>query len=101
MKRPSEGVWANLWAFPELTPPASFGHAGSLLEPVTHILTHKRITCTFLHWQAPSLDAFHAFAEQNGGQAMTWTQFQSTARPRLLTKVWDDILAALGEEELR
>jgi len=101
MKRPSEGVWANLWAFPELAPPASFAHAGSLLEPVTHILTHKRITCTFLHWQAPSLDAFQAFAEQNGGQAMTWTQFQTTARPRLLTKVWDDILAALGEEELR
>ena len=73
---------------------------GNLCEPVTHTLTHKRITATFTLWQAPDRDALAAFACKHGGELVTWPEFEARARPRLLTKVWDVLLRARAGGEV-
>ena len=83
-----------MWCFPETPPPATFAEVGNLGDPVTHILTHKRITATFTLWQAPNRDALEAFAHKHSGELVTWSEFEARARPRLLTKVWDVLLRA-------
>ena len=94
VQRPETGVWATMWCFPETPPPATFAEVGNLGDPVTHILTHKRITATFTLWQAPDRDALEAFAHKHSGELVTWSEFEARARPRLLTKVWDVLLRA-------
>ncbi len=100
MQRPATGVWATMWCFPENPPPDTFAEVGELCDPVTHILTHKRITATFKHWQAPDAGALDAFAREEEGQALAWTEFEARARPRLLTKIWKALLRANPHREV-
>ena len=95
-QRPETGIWAKMWAFSETPPPASFAEAGDLCSPVNHILTHKRITATFKHWQAPDLSTLRTHAKNHGGEVVTWTEFEQRARPRLLTKIWNELCLEKG-----
>tara|TARA_Y100001978_G_C23261143_1_gene231444 strand:+ start:92 stop:460 length:369 start_codon:yes stop_codon:yes gene_type:complete len=95
-QRPETGIWAKMWAFSETPPPDSFAEAGDLCSPVNHILTHKRITATFKHWQAPDLSTLRTHAKNHGGEVVTWTEFEQRARPRLLTKIWNELCLEKG-----
>ena len=50
-----------------------------------------RITATFKHWQAPDLSTLRTHAKNHGGEVVTWTEFEQRARPRLLTKIWNEL----------
>jgi A/G-specific adenine glycosylase len=97
VQRPEDGVWAKLWAFPEEAPEGDFAALGALFEPVTHVLSHRKITATFWGWEARSEEAFARFARDRAGTAVRWEELEGLARPRLMTKMWDQLCAALGE----
>ena len=100
VQRPATGVWATMWCFVEPSPPDTFAKVGDLCDPVSHILTHKRITATFTHWQAPHRDALETYAREHGGEVVSWAEFEGRARPRLLTKMWDALLRASAHREV-
>ena len=93
VRQDEQDVWPNLWALPQLVPDDSFVAIGALFDPVKHVLTHRKIFATFVAFQAPSQQALHEYARNAGGQVMTWDEFEQLARPRLLTKHWDEIRA--------
>ena len=100
VQRAEQGVWANMWVFPETAPPPNFSDLGHLGAPVKHILTHKRIQASFQLWQAPDGQQLRAFATSAGGQVMSWKEFGGRPRPRLLTKIWAELLDKTGMVEL-
>ena len=100
VQRAEQGVWANMWVFPESAPSHNFTDLGRVGEPVKHILTHKRIEATFQRWQAPDERSLQAYAEAQGGLVMSWVEFGNRPRPRLLTKVWEELLHQTGIVEL-
>ena len=95
IQRPDTGVWAKMWAFPEARPEVEGEALGPLFDPVTHILSHRRISATFHGWQVQDQAALQTYATAAGGKVMTWAHFQALARPRLLTKMWDELSHAL------
>ena len=100
VQREAHGVWANMWVFPESAPPDHFNEVGLMGTPVKHLLTHKRIEASFYHWQAPDEQSLRNYAEATGGRLMSWAEFGRRPRPRLLTKIWDELLRQIGIEEL-
>ena len=100
VQRAEQGVWANMWVFPESAPSHNFTDLGQVGEPVKHILTHKRIEATFQRWQAPDESSLQAYAEAQGGLVMSWVEFGNRPRPRLLTKVWEELLRQTSIVEL-
>ena len=91
IQRPDSGVWAKLWAFPETPPAADFHPLGALMNPVTHLLTHRRIEAIFQGWKATNKAEMEAYATEVGGEVMTWEELEKRAMPRLVTKVFDDL----------
>ena len=89
-----------MWVFPESAPASQFSNLGRLGEPVKHILTHKRIEASFQRWHAPDERSLVRYAQTLGGHMMTWDEFAARPRPRLLTKIWDDLLHNAGVAEL-
>jgi adenine-specific DNA glycosylase len=100
VQRADQGVWAKMWVFPESAPASQFSNLGRLGEPVKHILTHKRIEASFQRWHAPDERSLVRYAQTLGGHMMTWDEFAARPRPRLLTKIWDDLLHNAGVAEL-
>ena len=100
VQRAEQGVWANMWVFPESAPSSSFVDLGRLDKPVKHVLTHKRIEAWFQRWQAPDERALEEYAAAHGGRVMTWSEFGQRPRPRLLTKIWEQLLHNTGIVEL-
>ena len=100
VQRAEQGVWAKMWVFPESAPASQFSNLGRLREPVKHILTHKRIEASFQRWHAPDERSLLQYAQTLGGHMMTWDEFAARPRPRLLTKIWDDLLHNAGVAEL-
>ena len=101
VQRAEQGVWANMWVFPEAPPAQDFADLGPLGEPVKHILTHKRIEASFQRWQAPDESSLEEYAGLHGGFVMSWHEFGRRPRPRLLTKIWDELLLKTSNLELR
>ncbi len=97
VQRPEDGVWAKLWAFPEHAPPGEFAAMGELFDPVTHVLSHRKITATIRGWEAPNREGLERFAQSQGGVAVEWVQLAGLARPRLMTKMWDQLSSFVGE----
>ena len=89
--RPDTGVWAKMWTFPEGPPSGSFASLGLLFDPVTHILSHRRITASFHGWQTREEEILRAYADEVGAHVMTWEDLGALARPRLLTKMWEEL----------
>jgi len=100
VQRPETGIWASLWSLPETPPPSSFSRLGTLGHPVTHLLTHKRIEATFEGWQSASPEDLRDFAQHVGGEVLDWDAFAGLARPRLLTKAWEDLLRVLRQDQM-
>ena len=100
VQSPEQGVWASMWVFPETAPPRNFSDLGRLGEPVKHVLTHKRIAASFQLWQAPDSAQLRAYAMDAGGRVMSWEAFGNRPRPRLLTKIWGDLLHKTSMVEL-
>lgn len=98
LQRPSTGIWPTMWVFPE-SPPDEMSALGELHEPVTHLLTHKRIEAQFTGHRAPNIQALESFADSVGGTAMSWELLGQKARPRLMTKVFDELLSVLRSRE--
>jgi A/G-specific adenine glycosylase len=92
IQRPETGVWAKLWAFPETPPPSNFQSLGELMNPVTHLLTHRRIEATIQGWKAPNKAAMEVYASEVGGEVLTWKELSQRAMPRLATKIFSDKL---------
>ena len=96
VRQDEQDVWPNLWALPQSEPDDSFLAIGPLFDPVKHVLTHRKISASFVAFQAPSHQALEAFARRERGQVVTWDEFEQLARPRLLTKHWDEIRGHLN-----
>jgi len=99
-QNPGHGIWSGLYVFPELRPGISFAEIGSMFDPVTHVLTHKRIDAHFILWQAPNRGALKEYSKLVNGEVLNWSAFGERPRPRLLTKMWDELLRSTGNEEL-
>jgi len=91
MQRPDAGVWAKMWTFPEGPPSDRLASLGLLFDPVTHILSHRRITASFHGWQAPDEASLRSYADEVAAYVMTWEELGALARPRLLTKMWEEL----------
>ncbi|MGB1636372.1 MAG: A/G-specific adenine glycosylase [Flavobacteriales bacterium] len=100
VQRPEDGVWAKLWAFPEHAPPDEFASLGKLFDPVIHVLSHRKITATMWGWEAPDQEGLERFAQSQGGTAVEWRLLEELARPRLMTKMWDQLSLFVGEAKL-
>jgi A/G-specific adenine glycosylase len=99
VQRPDNGVWPKMWTFPEIPPPGHFASVGLLLEPVKHILSHRLISASFHGWQAGDQASLRAYANASDAHVMTWRELSALARPRLLTKKWEEVYAALTASE--
>ena len=98
LQRPSTGIWPTMWVFPESGPDA-FSALGELHDPVTHLLTHRKIEAQFIGHRAPNMQALETYAQSVGGTTMSWEVLAQKARPRLMTKVFDELLSGLGSRE--
>jgi len=90
IQRPEIGVWAKLWVFPEMPPSSEFHPLGELMQPVTHLLTHRKIEATIQGWDAPNKSAMEVYASEVGGEVLTWEELGQRAMPRLATKIFSD-----------
>ena len=64
-----------------------------------HILSHRLISASFHGWQAGDQASLRAYANASDAHVMTWRELSALARPRLLTKKWEEVYAALTASE--
>ena len=94
VQRPSEGIWAGLWVFPE-SGPEGCSPVPLFEEPVKHVLTHRLIEAHFSTVASSSLEHLAQEAERQGGRVVTWDELKGLPMPRLMTKLRDSIKNAL------
>ena len=94
VQRPSEGIWAGLWVFPE-SGPEGCSSVPLFEQPVKHVLTHRHIEAHFSLVEVASREHLGQEAERQGGQVVTWDELEALPMPRLITKLRDSIKNAL------
>lgn len=85
-RMPKDGVWGNLWVFPEIQPSERFVSLGPIIKPVTHLLTHRKIQAKFHFWHAPTKSSLLDYASQADGEIFAIHEIIKLAMPRLITK---------------
>ncbi|HEY7906719.1 MAG TPA: A/G-specific adenine glycosylase [Wenzhouxiangella sp.] len=57
-RRPNQGIWGGLWCLPHdsVGQQLTLSHPGSSIEPITHLLTHRRLLLTFEYWVVAATD---------------------------------------------
>ena len=78
----------------------AFLPVSSKIPNISHSTTHKRIDAHFILWQAPNREALKEYSKLVNGEVLSWSAFGERPRPRLLTKMWDELLRSTGNEEL-
>ncbi len=86
IKTPSEGIWGNLWVFPNTEPSTDSFVKKKTLPPVVHLLTHKRIYAKFYTWEAVNKQELVAYASSINGEVIPIIELKNLAMPRLITK---------------
>ena len=99
-KRPENGVWGGLWAFPstehpiqnQVEPidiPEALGNhlvaRGPCGSPVKHLLSHRRLHVQFWLWESTLKDT------SDLGDWKTWEEAELLALPRVLERSWEDV----------
>ena len=99
-KRPDNGVWGGLWAFPSAELPfdkqsepfdvpepleKQLIARGPCGTPVKHLLSHRRLHVQFWLWKSP-------LKNKSGlGDWKTWEEAETLALPRVLERSWEDV----------
>ena len=83
---PSDGIWGNLWGFPNNKPSKDYFLKRRPLKPVVHLLTHKKIHANFFMWEAINKQALNDYAASINGKVIPVYDLKKLAMPRLITK---------------
>ncbi|MAO46182.1 MAG: A/G-specific adenine glycosylase [Crocinitomicaceae bacterium] len=83
---PSDGIWGNLWGFPNNKPSKDYFLKRRPLKPVVHLLTHKKIHANFFMWEAINKQALNDYAASINGKVIPVYDLKQLAMPRLITK---------------
>lgn len=107
-KRPENGIWGGLWAFPtseapyENTEPFAeapepIGHdlvaMGTCGKPVRHLLSHRRLHVQFWLWKSPKN------SDIDEGEWHSWESAEALALPRVLESSWEDVKKTASQKE--
>ena len=85
-RMPKDGVWGNLWVFPETQPNERFVSRSPSMKPATHLLTHRKIKSKFYFWNAPTKSCLLDYALRVHGEIFSIQELNTLAMPRLITK---------------
>ncbi len=92
-RRSNQGIWGGLWCLPESLEGRAVRklQPSSPIDPVAHLLTHRKLSLTFEHWvvEGPELIQPHT-----GAGALTWLKPQDARQlglPKPIQTVIDQL----------